>query len=138
MAITKCLIWVPRVNQFTVPERALSQCGRTSDWMVLSLQELIMFTTVKTFALTLSLTILAAAPAMAAMAQNGIWSNGVYQNGVWDNGVSQNGLWENGVFQNGLWENGVSMNGFAQAGQRADTHTVRVIGIELPSKAVVR
>lgn len=87
-----------------------------------------MFTTVKTFALTLSLTILAASPAMAAMAQNGIWSNGVWQNG----------LWENGVYQNGIWENGVSMNGFAQAGQRADTHAVRVIGIELPSKAVVR
>jgi hypothetical protein len=77
-----------------------------------------MFTTVKTFALTLSLTILAAPPAMAAMAQNGIWSNGVWQNGI--------------------WENGVSMNGFAQAGQRADTHAVRVIGIELPSKAAVR
>jgi hypothetical protein len=87
-----------------------------------------MFTTVKTFALTLGLTILAAAPAMAAMAQNGNWSNGVWQNGIW----------ENGVWQNGNWGNGVSMNGFAQPGQRADTHAVRVIGIELPSKAVAR
>jgi hypothetical protein len=89
---------------------------------------MIMFTTVKTLALTLGLTILAAAPAMAAMAQNGVWDNGVYQNGVW----------ENGVYENGLWENGVSRNGFAQANQRAGTHAVRVIGIELPSKAVVR
>jgi lactobin A/cerein 7B family class IIb bacteriocin len=32
MAITKCLIWLLPVNQFTVTERALSQCGRTSDW----------------------------------------------------------------------------------------------------------
>ncbi len=87
-----------------------------------------MFTTLKTFALTLGLTILAAAPAMAAMAQNGLWSNGVWQNG----------LWENGVYQNGIWENGVSMSGFAQAGQHADTHAVRVIGIELPSNAAVR
>ena len=31
MAITKCRIWVPLVNQFTVTERALRQCGRTSD-----------------------------------------------------------------------------------------------------------
>lgn len=82
-----------------------------------------MFTTVKTFALTLGLTILAAAPAMAAMAQNGIWSNGVWQNGIWENGI---------------WGNGVSMNGVAQPGQRADTHAVRVIGIELPSKAGAR
>ena len=79
-----------------------------------------MFRTVKTFALTLSFTILAVAPAMAAMGQNGIWSNGVWQNGIWENGV---------------WGNGVSMNGFAQAGQRADTHAVRVIGIELPSES---
>ena len=33
MAITKCLIWVPPVNRFTVTPRAFSQCGRTSDWM---------------------------------------------------------------------------------------------------------
>jgi hypothetical protein len=31
MAITKCLIWVPLVNRFTVAARALSQSGRTSD-----------------------------------------------------------------------------------------------------------
>jgi hypothetical protein len=34
MAITKCRIWVPPVNQFTRAETALRQCGRTSDWMV--------------------------------------------------------------------------------------------------------
>ena len=33
MTITKCLIWVPPVNRFTVTPRAFSQCGRTSDWM---------------------------------------------------------------------------------------------------------
>ena len=31
MAITKCLMWVPPVNQFTVAARALRQCGRSSD-----------------------------------------------------------------------------------------------------------
>src|SRR5262245_26591563 len=31
MAITKCLIWVPPVNHFTVTATALSQRGRTSD-----------------------------------------------------------------------------------------------------------
>ena len=36
MAITKCLIWVPLVNRFTVAVRALRQCGRISDWMVYS------------------------------------------------------------------------------------------------------
>jgi hypothetical protein len=87
-----------------------------------------MFTTVKAFALTLGLTILAAAPAMAAMGQNGVWSNGVWQNGIW----------ENGVWQNGVWGNGVSMKGVVQPGQRADTHAVRVIGIELPSRAGAR
>ena len=34
MAITKCRIWVPPVNRFTVTARALRQRGRTSDWMV--------------------------------------------------------------------------------------------------------
>ena len=31
MAITKCLIWVPPVNRFTVAARASSPCDRTSD-----------------------------------------------------------------------------------------------------------
>jgi hypothetical protein len=77
-----------------------------------------MFTSVKTLALTLGLTILAAAPAMAAMSKNGIWENGVWQNGIWSNG---------------LWQNGVSMNG-----RQADAHAIRVIGIELPSEPGVR
>jgi bacteriocin-like protein len=34
MAITKCRIWVPAVNRFTVAPRALRQGGRTSDRMV--------------------------------------------------------------------------------------------------------
>ena len=37
MAITKCPIEMPPVNQFTVAPRALSQHRRTSDWMVHSL-----------------------------------------------------------------------------------------------------
>ena len=36
MASTKCLIWVPPVNRFTVAARALRQCGRIIDWMVYS------------------------------------------------------------------------------------------------------
>jgi hypothetical protein len=108
-----------------------------------------MFTTVKTIAaLTLGLTILAAAPAKAALTgngnwsnglwQNGIWENGIWDNGIWDNGVWDNGVWENGVWQNGLWANGIGMNGFTQNGRQADADAVRVIGIELPSDAVVR
>jgi hypothetical protein len=34
MAITKCPILTPPVNRFIVAARVLSQCGRTSDWMV--------------------------------------------------------------------------------------------------------
>jgi hypothetical protein len=34
MDITKCRIWVPPVNQFTVTPRALRQSAGTSDWMV--------------------------------------------------------------------------------------------------------
>jgi hypothetical protein len=83
-----------------------------------------MYKTVKTLAaLTFSLTILSASPAMAAMTANGLWQNGLWQNGVF----------QNGVFQNGIWQNGVSMNG-----QQADAPAVRVIGIELPSEAAVR
>jgi hypothetical protein len=33
MAITKCRIWLPPVNQFTGTARELRQCARTSDWM---------------------------------------------------------------------------------------------------------
>jgi hypothetical protein len=94
-----------------------------------------MLTTVKTLAaLTLSLTILAGAPANALLMENG-WSNGVWGNG-WSNGIWSNGIWENG-WQNGFG-NGVSMNGLGQNGRPADAHRARVIGIELPSEAVVR
>src|SRR5437899_8786613 len=85
-------------------------------------QETTMFTTVKTLALTLGLTILAAAPAMAALSGNGLWSNGYTQN--------RRG--------NGLWANGYTQNGWSSNGRLDDAHAVRVIGIELPSDAVVR
>jgi len=90
-------------------------------------QETTMFTTVKTLALTLGLTILAAAPAMAALSGNGLWTNGYTQNG-----------WGNGLWANGYTQNGWSANGWTANGRLDDAHAVRVIGIELPSDAVVR
>jgi hypothetical protein len=43
MAITICRIWVPPVNRFTAPPRALRQCGPTSDgWSALAWMETIM------------------------------------------------------------------------------------------------
>jgi hypothetical protein len=43
MAITKCRIWVPPVNRFPAPPRALRQCGRTSGgWSALAWMETIM------------------------------------------------------------------------------------------------
>jgi hypothetical protein len=42
MAITKCRIWVPPVNRFTVAARELRQCSRTSDgWSALAWMETI-------------------------------------------------------------------------------------------------
>ena len=42
MAITKCLIWGPPVNQFTMAARELRQCSRTSDgWSALAWMETI-------------------------------------------------------------------------------------------------
>jgi hypothetical protein len=96
-----------------------------------------MFKTMKALALTLGLTILAAAPAMAAY-HNGLSSNGIWQNGWGKNGLWQNGVWQNGIWQNGIWQNGVGMTGFNQDGAEQDDHAVRVIGIELPSAPAVR
>ena len=42
MAITKCRIWVPPVNRFTMAARELRQCSRTSDgWSALAWMETI-------------------------------------------------------------------------------------------------
>jgi hypothetical protein len=91
-------------------------------------RETTMFTTMKTLAaLTLGLSILATAPAMAALTENGL-----SQNGVWQNGMTMNGF-SNGQFLNGHYMNGQYLNG-----RQADAHALRVIGIELPSEAVAR
>jgi hypothetical protein len=103
--------------------------GRTGD----QTRDTIMFTTKIFAALTLGLTILAAAPAMAAMTANGIQANGIWENGIWENGI-----WSNGVFQNGFTSNGFTNNGLTQNGRQADAPALRVIGIELPSEAVAR
>jgi hypothetical protein len=105
----------------------------------MSITHTTMFTTMKTLAaLTLGLTILATAPAMARLGANGIQTNGIQTNGIQANGIQANGIWQNGLWQNGNWANGSATNGLTQNGRQADAHALRVIGIELPSEAAVR
>jgi hypothetical protein len=97
-------------------------------------------------ALTLGMTILAASGIWAngwanfwpnGVTVNGYSNNGVTINGYTTNGLTQNGYTQNGYTNNGLTQNGLVDDGLTQNGRQAAARALRVIGIELPPRAVV-
>ena len=85
-----------------------------------------------------------AAPASAALIENGAEVNGVEINGLADNGTQLNALTDNGIHDNGVEHNALSDNGVALKGTSAvtrrdgafDFESVTLIDVTPPSPAV--